>query len=75
MQRLGHGRPLQLQARLGDEGIAMAAGVDDIDAERLLSSLKRNKWNITLASQDLKVCRATVYRQMKRFKITPPNHQ
>ncbi|MBN9203980.1 sigma-54-dependent Fis family transcriptional regulator [Methylibium petroleiphilum] len=75
MQRLGHGRPLQLQARLGDEGIAMAAGADDIDAERLLNSLKRNKWNITLASQDLKVCRATVYRQMKRFKITPPNHQ
>ena len=75
MQRLGHGRPLHLQSRLGSEGPALVAVSDDVDAERLLAALRRHKWNITLASQELKVCRATVYRQMKRFKITPPNHQ
>jgi transcriptional regulator of acetoin/glycerol metabolism len=46
---------------------------DDVAASRLLSALKRHKWNVTRAADDLAQCRATIYRQMKRFGITPPN--
>jgi sigma-54 dependent transcriptional regulator, acetoin dehydrogenase operon transcriptional activator AcoR len=45
------------------------------DIDRLLASLKRNKWNITIVSDELKICRATVYRQMKKFGIVPPNRR
>ncbi len=41
----------------------------------LLGSLKNNKWNITLVSKELKMCRATVYRKMKKYDIVPPNVQ
>ena len=40
---------------------------------RLLNALKRHKWNVTRAADELVLCRATIYRQMKRFGITPPN--
>ncbi|HEX7650320.1 MAG TPA: sigma 54-interacting transcriptional regulator, partial [Noviherbaspirillum sp.] len=43
--------------------------------ERLLTSLRRNKWNVTAVSAELDICRATVYRQMKKFGIVPPNRQ
>lgn len=45
------------------------------EAERLLMSLRRNKWNVTAVSAELDICRATVYRQMKKFGIVPPNRQ
>lgn len=43
------------------------------EAARLLQALKAHRWNITAAAQALAVCRATVYRQMKRHGITPPH--
>lgn len=45
----------------------------DLDAARLLGALKASRWNITAAAQELAVCRATVYRQMKRHGITQPH--
>jgi sigma-54 dependent transcriptional regulator, acetoin dehydrogenase operon transcriptional activator AcoR len=45
----------------------------DVDADRLLQVLRKCKWSITSTAQELDVCRATVYRQMKRYRITPPN--
>ncbi|HSV69038.1 MAG TPA: sigma-54-dependent Fis family transcriptional regulator [Methylibium sp.] len=45
----------------------------DVDADRLLRVLRKHKWSITATAQELDVCRATVYRQMKRYRITPPN--
>ena len=39
----------------------------------LLQALRRHKWCVTSAAQELGICRATVYRQMKRHGITPPN--
>jgi len=53
----------------GDTGDA-----GDLDAERLLRVLRKNKWSVTASAHELQICRATVYRQMKRFRITPPNH-
>ncbi|NML16557.1 sigma-54-dependent Fis family transcriptional regulator [Azohydromonas caseinilytica] len=45
----------------------------DDQGQRLLQALRRHKWSITAAAQELGLCRATVYRQMKRYGITPPN--
>ncbi len=45
------------------------------DAQRLLSSLLQRCWNVTAAAQDLGICRATVYRRMKRYNIVSPTQQ
>ncbi len=44
-------------------------------AERtaILSVLKKQKWNITGAAEDLCISRATLYRKMKKYSIIPPN--
>ena len=44
------------------------------DAQRLIDSLRQRRWNVTATAQDLGICRATVYRQMKRHNIVPPTH-
>lgn len=43
--------------------------------ETLHTILRKHRWNITAVSQELGVCRATVYRQMKRLNIISPTHQ
>ena len=45
------------------------------EASVLLFALRKHHWNITAVSNELDICRATVYRQMKRFGIVPPTHQ
>lgn len=44
-------------------------------AERsaILNCLKKQKWNISNASRDLCISRATLYRKMKKYSIIPPN--
>ena len=37
------------------------------------AALRRQRWNVTAAAVELGIARATVYRQMKRFGIVPPN--
>ena len=49
------------------------AGVVDLDAARLLQALRANRWSITSTARELDVCRATIYRQMKRHRITQPH--
>ena len=39
----------------------------------LEESLKRHKWCVTAAAEELGLCRATIYRRMKRYGIVPPN--
>lgn len=41
------------------------------EGDALLAVLRKNKWNVTVAAAELGVCRATIYRQMKKFRITP----
>jgi sigma-54 dependent transcriptional regulator, acetoin dehydrogenase operon transcriptional activator AcoR len=41
-------------------------------AAQLLEVLRRHRWNITSASIELGICRATVYRQMKRLRVVSP---
>ena len=45
---------------------------DTGSAARLLDLLKRHRWHVSLAAAELGICRATVYRHMKRHGITPP---
>ncbi|SMF10004.1 sigma-54-dependent Fis family transcriptional regulator [Pseudogulbenkiania subflava] len=42
------------------------------EAGLLLAALRRNKWNVTAAAAELGICRATVYRHMKKFSIVSP---
>ena len=59
----------------GPSSIAIGNAVDpaDLDASRLLQALKASRWSITSTARELKVCRATIYRQMKRHGITQPH--
>ncbi|CAL96491.1 sigma-54-dependent Fis family transcriptional regulator [Azoarcus olearius] len=47
-------------------------GADPVRGE-LEAALRRHHWNITAAAAELGVCRATIYRQMKRHGIVPPH--
>jgi transcriptional regulator of acetoin/glycerol metabolism len=44
------------------------------EAQPLMAALRRHKWNISAAALELGTNRTTVYRQMKRYGITPPTH-
>lgn len=43
-------------------------------AQNLLQTLRKHQWNVTATASELGICRATVYRQMKRFNIISPTH-
>lgn len=43
------------------------------EASVLQAALRRQRWNVTAVAAELGICRATVYRQMKRYGIVPPN--
>ncbi len=47
--------------------------IGDEEGKRLLESLRRHKWNITQVSDELGICRSTVYRKMKKYNILHPN--
>lgn len=42
------------------------------DADALYSALRRHRWNVSATASALGICRATVYRQMKRLGIKSP---
>jgi transcriptional regulator of acetoin/glycerol metabolism len=39
----------------------------------MISTLRRAKWNVSTAARELGVCRATIYRAMKKYGIVAPN--
>jgi len=41
--------------------------------EKLVTTLKKNRWNITDTALELGISRATIYRKMKKYKIIQPN--
>jgi transcriptional regulator of acetoin/glycerol metabolism len=45
---------------------------DDTSAAGLIDLLKRHRWHVARAADELGVSRATVYRHMKRHGIAPP---
>ncbi len=42
------------------------------EEDALREALRRHRWNITDAARDLGLCRATIYRRMKRYDIVSP---
>jgi transcriptional regulator of acetoin/glycerol metabolism len=44
-------------------------------AQALTSALRKHHWNVTATATELGICRATVYRQMKRYNIISPTQQ
>lgn len=59
-----------LESSIAESGPAMPSRASEGDV--LLAVLKKNKWNVTAVADELGVCRATVYRRMKRFNIVSP---
>ncbi|HUD42201.1 MAG TPA: sigma-54-dependent Fis family transcriptional regulator [Dokdonella sp.] len=62
-----------------DEASAAARGATVVpigsargDAGVLLEALRRRRWNVSDAARDLGLCRATIYRRMKRYGIVSP---
>lgn len=53
-------------------GYGNSEGTDE--PARLLGVLRKHRWNITAVSNELGICRATVYRHMKRLNIVHPTH-
>ena len=45
------------------------------ERERLIAVLRRHHWEVSASARELDVCRATLYRRMKRLDIVPPNRQ
>lgn len=43
------------------------------DPQQLIEALRENHWNITDTAQALNISRATIYRNMRKFNIVPPN--
>jgi len=51
----------------------LSAGLQQ--AQGLMLALRKHHWNVTAAALELGICRATVYRQMKRYHIVSPTQQ
>ncbi|MEQ9010560.1 sigma-54-dependent Fis family transcriptional regulator [Algiphilus sp.] len=60
----------RLEARTDDAASASGAS----EAERLFQMLRKHRWVITEVARELNLCRATIYRRMKRHGIVPPTH-
>ncbi|CAN7151036.1 sigma-54-dependent Fis family transcriptional regulator [Variovorax paradoxus] len=58
--------PASAKARDGDGGSGLEG------ANELRALLQRHRWHVARAAAELGVCRATVYRHMKRHGIAPP---
>lgn len=56
-----------------DSQINSSASSGDADANILLNSLRKHKWNITSVAEEIGICRSTIYRKMKKFNIIQPN--
>jgi transcriptional regulator of acetoin/glycerol metabolism len=59
----------------GGKDLAARSDAPTPELAELLAVLRRHHWNITAVARELSVCRATLYRKMKRLRIVPPTHQ
>ena len=72
-------KPQRAATPISSDSLASAGERHDANdspaAEMLNAALRKHRWNITAVSHELGICRATVYRQMKRLNIVSPTHQ
>ena len=57
----------------GPKEMSLSDFVSDEEGRRLIEALRKYKWNITQVSDELNICRSTVYRKMKKYNIVQPN--
>jgi transcriptional regulator of acetoin/glycerol metabolism len=43
--------------------------------ERMLETLRRNQWQVTVSARELGLSRATFYRKLAKLQIVAPNRQ
>jgi transcriptional regulator of acetoin/glycerol metabolism len=66
--------PLLVEKTSQDEQSTTLSGyVGNQEGHHLLETLKKNHWNITQVSEELNICRSTVYRKMRKYNIVQPN--
>ncbi len=51
----------------------LAEQLGDDESRRLQETLRRHRWNISAAANDLGISRSTLYRKMKKHMVIPPN--
>ena len=56
-----------------DQSKTLSNYVGNQEGQRLLETLKKYRWNITQVSEELNICRSTVYRKMRKYNIIQPN--
>ncbi|MDP2254954.1 MAG: sigma-54-dependent Fis family transcriptional regulator [Polaromonas sp.] len=56
-----------------DRVVVSEPTLPNAQAQALRLALKQHQWNIAQTARHLDLCRATVYRRMKRHGIVPPN--
>lgn len=58
---------------LDESTLNISTSSKDENANILLNSLRKHKWNITGVAEELGICRSTIYRKMKKYNIVQPN--
>ncbi|WP_067868460.1 sigma-54-dependent Fis family transcriptional regulator [Neptuniibacter marinus] len=56
-----------------EKSMSLSDFVSDEEGRRLIDALRQYRWNITQVSEELNICRSTVYRKMKKYNIVQPN--
>ncbi|MGY0586486.1 MAG: sigma-54-dependent Fis family transcriptional regulator [Paraglaciecola chathamensis] len=56
-----------------EKQMSLSDFVHDEEGRRLVDALRQYRWNITQVSEELNICRSTVYRKMKKYNIVQPN--
>lgn len=56
-----------------DKDTSLSSFIGEEEGKKLLESLRKYKWNITHVSDELGVCRSTIYRKMRKYGIKQPN--
>ena len=56
-----------------DQSKTLSNYVGNQEGHHLLETLKKYRWNITQVSEELNICRSTVYRKMRKYNIIQPN--
>lgn len=52
--------------------VAPPDSIKHAERSAIMYCLTKRRWNVTSASQDLRISRATLYRKMKKYAINPP---
>ncbi|WP_422447589.1 sigma-54-dependent transcriptional regulator [Thermoanaerobacterium sp. DL9XJH110] len=61
--------PLEILTQDGDEDYDKNLNLENVEREAILTSLKKNSWNISRTAEELGISRLTLRRKIKRYNI------